>query len=89
MYKTRPEAKLSAIEAAKDVIMAPSISTGNTDTKRYWNLTKNIYRFAYLDNSGGLGGVHTVDERMEVGAFTEQVRWFLNFIVNVDESREL
>jgi Gly-Xaa carboxypeptidase len=25
--------------------MAPAISTGNTDTKRYWNLTRAIYRW--------------------------------------------
>lgn len=65
-------------------------------------------RFAYLDASGGLDGVHTVDEHMvrrldlrgrvkqarlmihqEGENFFEQVRWFMNLIVNVDESREL
>ena len=37
----------------------------NTDTKRYWGLTKNIYRFAYLNfGANGLNNVHTVDEFM-------------------------
>jgi len=74
----------------------------NTDTKRYWNLTKNIYRFAYLTMSGGFNNVHTVDEfivshhnsysylyAQSADVFVEQVRWFMNFIVNVDESRDL
>lgn len=41
----------------------------NTDTKRYWNLTKNIYRFAYQGwaEEGPNSHAHTVDERM--------VRW--------------
>lgn len=44
-------------------IMAPYISTGNTDTKSYWGLTKNIFRY-----SPGLptphGNIHSVDERL-------------------------
>ncbi|WVQ95136.1 hypothetical protein IAU59_002230 [Kwoniella sp. CBS 9459] len=90
VYNTRPEARLNAEEAKKEIIMAPSISTGNTDTKRYWNLTRNIYRFAYQQGkSNGFNNVHTVDEHIPADVFVEQVRWFLNFIVNVDESREV
>ncbi|OCF32697.1 Gly-Xaa carboxypeptidase [Kwoniella heveanensis BCC8398] len=90
VYNTRPEAQLNSEEAKKEIIMAPSISTGNTDTKRYWNLTRNIYRFAYQQGkSNGFNNVHTVDEHIPAAVFVEQVRWFLNFIVNVDESREV
>lgn len=92
VYATRPEADLSEEDAKKTVIMAPMISTGNTDTRFYWNLTQNIYRFVYQDNSkakDGFSGVHTVDEHILAEVFVEQVRWFMNFIVNVDESREI
>ncbi|WWC71361.1 uncharacterized protein I206_105316 [Kwoniella pini CBS 10737] len=90
VYATRPEAKLSAEEAEKTIIMAPSISTGNTDTKRYWNLTRNIYRFAYQEGKGNrFNNVHTVDEFLPADMLVEEVRWFANFIVNVDESREI
>ncbi|KAL7422371.1 hypothetical protein Q5752_003017 [Cryptotrichosporon argae] len=88
VYATRPEAYLSAEEARKEIQMAPSLSTGNTDTKRYWNLTPNIYRFAYQLGKG-FNNVHTVDEHINADTFVEQVRWFANFIVNVDESREI
>ncbi|WWC63515.1 uncharacterized protein I303_106118 [Kwoniella dejecticola CBS 10117] len=90
VYATRPEASLSPEDAEKTIIMAPSISTGNTDTKRYWNLTKNIYRFAYQQGKkSGFNNVHTVDEYLPADVLVEQVRWFANFIVNVDESREI
>ncbi|ORY35731.1 hypothetical protein BCR39DRAFT_511770 [Naematelia encephala] len=90
VYSTRPDAKDDELEANKDIIMAPLISTGNTDTKRYWNLTRNIYRFAYqVTKGGGLNNVHTVDEHIQGQTFVEQVRWFMHFIVLADEDREL
>lgn len=43
-------------------IVAPYASTGNTDCKMYYNLTKNVYRF--MGNpDGSAANVHTVDER--------------------------
>ena len=39
----------------------------NTDTKRYWDLTRNIYRFAYQVKPAGytgFGNAHTVDEHI-------------------------
>lgn len=50
----------------KTVVVAGDIMTGNTDTRFYWNLTKNIYRWspAVL---GGTVNIHTVDERVNVG----------------------
>ncbi|KLT39355.1 Zn-dependent exopeptidase [Cutaneotrichosporon oleaginosum] len=84
VYASRGQKRGSA-----DVHMAPYLTTGNTDTKRYWNLTRNIYRFAYLVFEGTFNNAHTVDEYIEANMFVEQVRWFANFIVNVDESREI
>ncbi|WVW85410.1 hypothetical protein I302_107448 [Kwoniella bestiolae CBS 10118] len=90
VYATRPEALSSKEEAEKEIIMAPSISTGNTDTKRYWNLTRNIYRFGYMEAKNDLhNNIHTVDEFLPADSLVELVRWFANFIVNVDESREI
>jgi Gly-Xaa carboxypeptidase len=99
-WATRPGAK------GDEVHMAPLMSTGNTDTKNYWNLTENIvssnpwlavykdqadkqYRFAYLAPNVESYNIHTVDEFIEVDAFVEQVRWFLNLILNVDASRDV
>jgi len=44
-----------------DVITAPSAMTGNTDTRHYWNLTPNIYRWSPA-RIGTRLNIHTVDE---------------------------
>ncbi|ORX38339.1 hypothetical protein BD324DRAFT_620480 [Kockovaella imperatae] len=91
IYSSRPGANLNEVEAAKELYFSPSMSTGNTDTKRYWNLTRNIYRFAYSppDDPSFPTNAHTVDESVSAKSFVEEVRWFAALIVNVDESREV
>jgi Gly-Xaa carboxypeptidase len=46
------------------VILAPSLMTGNTDTKFYWELTRDIWRFTPI-KEGRRGNAHTVDEFVE------------------------
>ncbi|WVR09460.1 hypothetical protein IAU60_006527 [Kwoniella sp. DSM 27419] len=91
VYESRPEAKVSQEEASKEIIMAPAVAIGNTDTQRYWGLTRNIYRFAYMieGDKDGVSGIHTINEYMPADGFVELVRWFMNLIVNVDESKEI
>ncbi|GHJ90046.1 hypothetical protein NliqN6_6448 [Naganishia liquefaciens] len=67
-----------------DLIMVPGLAIGNTDTKRYWNLTRNIYRFGYLVGKDA-GGIHTVNEHIKADAVVEAVRFMQNLIVNADE----
>ena len=43
------------------VVLAPSLMTGNTDTKFYWELSEDIWRFTPI-REGGRGNAHTVDE---------------------------
>lgn len=81
VWATRPDAD------GTELYMAPLMSTGNTDTKRYWDLTRNIYRFAYL--TGTMNNAHTVDEWCDADVFVEQVRWFMNFVVLADENKDL
>lgn len=73
----------------EDVVVAPGIMTGNTDTRYYWNVTKHIFRFgpgydSQLDD--GLGNIHTVDERVSVTNHVNAVRWFMLFVRNMDEA---
>ncbi|WWC71375.1 uncharacterized protein I206_105330 [Kwoniella pini CBS 10737] len=90
VYATRPEAYLSEEEASKEIITVPAVGTGNTDTRQYWNLTKNIYRFAWKnDRNKNHHNIHTVDEAIRADDFVEEIRWLLNFIVNVDEARDV
>lgn len=65
------------------VIVAPSLMTGNTDTKFYWGLTKNIYRFSPVRDNGR-ANPHTVDERVGLEEHIEGVHFYTQLILNGD-----
>lgn len=67
----------------KDVIVAPTIMTGNTDTKYYWDLSENIYRFSAV-RANGRGNAHTVDEYMGMAEHVEGVKFYSQMILNGD-----
>ncbi|KAL1408310.1 hypothetical protein Q8F55_005116 [Vanrija albida] len=66
-----------------ELIMAPFMTTGNTDTARYWALAKDIFRWRYVANTAHQGG-HTINERIEADALVEFTRFFQALILNVD-----
>lgn len=70
-----------------EVIVAPSCMTGNTDTKHYWKLTKNIYRFTPIKQKSR-ENAHAIDERVELNAHIEGVAFFYQFIRNSDNTNE-
>ena len=73
----------------EEVVVTPGIMTGNTDTRYYWGLTRHIFRFAPgwdPEDGPGLGGIHTVDEKVSVLGHINAVRWFLLFVRNMDEA---
>ncbi|KAH7417826.1 hypothetical protein BKA64DRAFT_761443 [Cadophora sp. MPI-SDFR-AT-0126] len=69
----------------EDIIVAPSLMTGNTDTKFYWGLSENIYRFSPVRDEGKANG-HTVDERIGMREHIEGVRLYAQLIMNGDRS---
>ncbi|KAJ9629459.1 hypothetical protein H2203_001833 [Taxawa tesnikishii (nom. ined.)] len=74
----------------EDMLVAPGIMTGNTDTRYYWDLSRHIFRFGpgyEKGNKDGLSGIHTVDERVSVVAHINAVKWFGMFIRNMDEAK--
>ncbi|KXJ93371.1 peptidase family M20/M25/M40 [Microdochium bolleyi] len=77
----------------ESMVVAPGIMTGNTDTRFYWDLSRHIFRwgpqFDPSENTGGSGlpeGIHTVNERLNVRAHINGVKWYSDFIRNMDES---
>lgn len=68
----------------KTVVPVGDIMLGNTDTIHYWNLTRNIYRFSPR-REGTSFGVHTMDERVEMEAHLEAMRFYYDVIRNFDE----
>jgi Gly-Xaa carboxypeptidase len=77
-------------EKADEIIIAPGIMSGNTDTRYYWDLSEHIFRYNHMNGKGGakngLGSIHTVNESIVVDAFLEQIRFFNTLILNVDEA---
>lgn len=72
----------------KDLIVSPGLMTGNTDTRFYWDLTENIFRYGpgWDKEQVGLGNIHTVDEKVGVQAHLDTVRWMVGWIRNMDEA---
>lgn len=56
--------------AGKTVVVSGDIMTGNTDTRFYWNLSRNIYRWS-PSRVGGTANIHTVDERVHIDVHLE------------------
>ena len=71
-----------------ELLMAPGLMTGNTDTRYYWDLTRHIFRFnpGWDPKQEGLGNIHTVDEKVSVHAHIKTVQWYSRFIRNMDEA---
>ncbi|KIY52185.1 carboxypeptidase S [Fistulina hepatica ATCC 64428] len=80
-----------SIEGVDNIIIAPGMPSGNTDTKYYWKLTRHIFRY----NHGGPGksktasGAHTTNEYLDFDAYLEKMRFFSTLILNADESAVL
>lgn len=69
----------------EEIIVAPSLMTGNTDTKYYWGLSKNIYRFSPVRDEGR-GNAHTVDEFVGMKEHIEGVKFYTKMILNGNRS---
>ncbi|KAG1794751.1 hypothetical protein EV424DRAFT_1449349 [Suillus variegatus] len=68
------------------VVVIPSLSIGNTDTRFYWNLTKHIFRFSPSFDTDSFNGAHTINEAFRTDSLNEGVRFYTKFILNMDES---
>ncbi|KAI8849524.1 hypothetical protein BC829DRAFT_416761 [Chytridium lagenaria] len=66
----------------KSFAVTPLLMPANTDTKKYWVLSDNIYRFGPFRYGEG---IHTVDEKLPYDSLIEGVRFFHELIRNYDE----
>ena len=75
----------------EDLKMSPGLSTGGTDTRYYWDLTKHIFRYnpGYdpSESIDELRGIHTVNERQSIAGHINSVKWFAGWIKNIDEAQ--
>ncbi|GAA5963110.1 hypothetical protein JCM3765_001773 [Sporobolomyces pararoseus] len=76
---------LHTLDHSNDLVVAPGIMTGNTDTRYYWNLSKNIYRFTPINRSKSVQ-LHTVDERLLFDDHIDAIWFFHELARNYDEA---
>lgn len=57
-----------SINDADSIIVAPSIMSGNTDTRFYWKLSQHIFRYNHHNSVGKdfASGLHSVNECMSM-----------------------
>ncbi|KAF3396561.1 Carboxypeptidase S [Talaromyces pinophilus] len=63
----------------KTVLVVGDVMTGNTDTRFYWNLTRNIWRFSPI-RPDGTKNIHTVDERIDMAVHLEGLAFYYELI---------
>ncbi|OJD16423.1 hypothetical protein AJ78_03410 [Emergomyces pasteurianus Ep9510] len=73
-------------EGSDDLIVTPYLMAANTDTKFFWSLTKNIYRFTPINLVHNLNRAHTTDEFIRAAEFVREPLFFATLILNADDA---
>ncbi|KAI0076558.1 carboxypeptidase S [Panus rudis PR-1116 ss-1] len=56
------------------------------DTRYYWDLTPNIFRYRHVSQFDKYNGAHTVNEALFADAMIDLIRFFTTIILNADET---
>ncbi|KEP54141.1 gly-Xaa carboxypeptidase [Rhizoctonia solani 123E] len=73
----------------KKTVVSPAIMSGNTDTRYYWKVTPNIFRYSHMSDKDVYNGAHTINEATRASGFVELIQFFKNFILTADDSTDL
>ena len=71
-----------------DVVVAPNLTIGGTDSKHYASLSKEVYRFLPLWFKGKENDtyrIHGTNERIAVESYANIVRFYVQLIRNTNE----
>lgn len=66
------------------LVVIPTISTGNTDTKSYWDLTDHIYRFIPGSMNKFDAHAHSVDEKIDIESHLFTIAFYYEYLLNLD-----
>ena len=74
----------TSAEVFPDVVVAPSLMLGSTDSKHFANLTDATYRFfpTRLDDEA-IGTIHGINERIKIPYFMETIRFYETLLGNL------
>ncbi|KAF8582795.1 carboxypeptidase S [Ramaria rubella] len=78
--------KSSLISEDSNVIVAPGVMSGNTDTRYYWKLTPHIFRYGHRGAQDAYGGIHTINEAIKISGILKEIKFFATLILNSDEA---
>jgi Gly-Xaa carboxypeptidase len=70
------------------LVVTPYLMPANTDTKFFWALSRNIYRFTPINLVHSLNRAHTTDEFIRAEEFVREPLFFATLILNVDDAVE-
>jgi carboxypeptidase PM20D1 len=74
-------------EVFPDVMVAPVLVTGRTDSIYYRKVVENTLRFApYLEGLDALKQAHGIDERISVASYLDMIQFYIRFIQNSAEA---
>ncbi|KAJ5984760.1 hypothetical protein N7522_011956 [Penicillium canescens] len=76
---------LKRLGADDEVIVTPYLMPANTDTKFFWALTKNIYRFTPVTLVENLNRAHTTNEFIRADEFVREPLFFASLVLNADD----
>lgn len=65
------------------LITAPAVMPPNTDTRYYWNLTENIFRYTPMTANPLENHIHSVDEQMPVDGHLQLTAWYYEYLQNI------
>lgn len=66
------------------LVVTPGLIGGNTDTKSYWKLTNNIYRYQPGNLNKQSNNIHTVDESVDIHSHLNIVAFYYEYLHNVN-----
>lgn len=76
---------LKPLDEDDELIVTPYLMPANTDTKFFWALTKNIYRFTPINLVENLNRAHTTDEFIRADEFVREPLFFASLILNAED----
>ena len=79
---------LRPLDQDNELIVTPYLMPANTDTKNFWALTKNIYRFTPINLVANLNRAHTTDEFIRADEFVREPLFFASLVLNADDAVE-
>lgn len=70
------------MHGGKPYIVSPAATTGNTDTKVYWNLSRNIFRYLGGAVRDFEANIHTVNEKTSIDNHMSVIGWIHTIVQN-------